>query len=294
VRRLVSLAKWTVVYVAANQIGYLIILMLAFGDQQGGYTAYTSAFIFFQLPYAIFAVSIFTALLPALSSRWTNGDTGGFRSMLAGGVRMTGFILVPATFGYLALATPIVRLLLEHGVTGRQSSELVAQVLALFCIGLFPFAGFQLLLRAFYSMQDTRTPALINLAALATNVGANLFFFYGLDLGVRGLALGHAAGYTLAVTLATLVMRKRLGGLEGRQVTAGLSKVLLASVLTGAAAWGTLRLTEAIAGTGEAALLVQVTLAIAVGLAVYLLAAYLLRMDELKLVREAVRPRFRR
>jgi putative peptidoglycan lipid II flippase len=211
--------------------------------------------------------------------------------MLAGGVRMTGFIVVPATFGYLALATPIVRLLLEHGVTGRRSADLVAQVLALFCLGLFPFAGFQLLLRAFYSMQDTRTPALINLGALATNVSANLFFVYVLDLGVRGLALGHAAGYTLAVTIATLVMRKRLGRLDGREVASGLAKVLFASVLTGAAAWATLRLMEA---TGGAGLLLQVTVSIAVGLAVYLVAAYLLRMDELRLVREAVGARFRR
>jgi len=67
---------WVVVYVAANQIGYLIVLILA-AETQGGYTAYGAAFLLFQLPHAIFTVSIVTALLPAMSSRWADGDIPG-------------------------------------------------------------------------------------------------------------------------------------------------------------------------------------------------------------------------
>lgn len=287
VRRLLHLAKWTVVYVVANQIGYMVILLLAFRDQ-GGYTAYGAAFILFQLPYAIFAVSIFTALLPALSSRWTAGDTDGFRSMLTEGIRMTGFIVIPAACAYLVLAEPIVRLLLEHGVAGRGSAELVSQVLVMFAVGLFSFAGFQLLLRAFYSMQDTKTPALINLVALAANVTANLLLVLVLDLGVRGLALGHAIGYTVALALALVVLRRRLGGLDARRTLRGLARIVVASLATAAVAWGVANLLE---GDGGVALLLQVGAAVVMGLAVYLLAAYLLRMDELTAMTQALRRR---
>jgi putative peptidoglycan lipid II flippase len=283
-----------VVYVAANQIGYLIIMMLAFREQ-GGYTAYAAAFILFQLPYAIFAVSIFTALLPALSSRWTASDTAGFRSMLSRGIRMTGFIVIPAACGYIAIATPIVRLVLEYGVAGEESSDLVAQTLTFFAIGLFSFAGFQLMLRAFYSMQDTRTPALINIGALGINVVVNLFTVLVLDMGVPGLALGHAAGYTFAVAIAGSLMSRRLGGLDGRRITGSLARIVVGGVLTALAALAvSSAVGSLIPGDGVASLAAQVLLSVVAGLVVFLASAYLFRMEELGLARSSLLSRFGR
>ncbi|HZA60723.1 MAG TPA: murein biosynthesis integral membrane protein MurJ, partial [Actinomycetota bacterium] len=232
VRKLVRLSGWVAGYVVVNQLGLLVVIVLA-GGVQGGYTAYQSAFIFFQLPHAIFAVSIMTALLPSLSELWVRRDAAGFRSVLARGVRASAFIVVPAAAGYLVLATPIVRLLLEHGVAGTASTDLVSGVLTFFAIGLFPFSAFQLLLRAFYAMQDTRTPLLINVAAVALNTVINLALFPVLD--VRGLALGHAAAYTFAVIVAGVILRRRLGGLEGRTLSTGLARVGAAAAVTAAA-----------------------------------------------------------
>ena len=139
IRTILRLATWVIVYVVANQVGYLVVLILA-GERQGGYTAYAAAFILFQLPHAIFAVSIFTALLPAMSSRWTARDLPGFRDLLSQGIRATAVILIPAALGYLVLARDIVRLLLEHGVADTaESGDLVAEVLVFFAIGLFVF-----------------------------------------------------------------------------------------------------------------------------------------------------------
>ena len=293
-KRVGGLAKWMVVYVAANQVGYLIIMMLAFREQ-GGYTAYASAFILFQLPYAIFAVSIFTALLPALSSRWTAQDTDGFRSMLSRGLRMTGFVVIPAACGYIAIATPIVRLVLEYGVAGKASSALVAETLTFFALGLFSFAGFQLMLRAFYSMQDTRTPALINIAALGINVAVNLLAVLVLDMGVPGLALGHAAGYTFAVATAGYIMSRRLGGLDGRRITASLTRIVLGGALTALAALAVSgAVGNLVPGGGALWLAARVCLSVIGGLVVFLASAYLLRMEELGLVKSSVLTRFGR
>ncbi|MFN2589553.1 MAG: murein biosynthesis integral membrane protein MurJ, partial [Actinomycetota bacterium] len=175
-RRIARLAGWTFLYVVVNQIGYLFIIILA-GRVEGGITAYQSAFIFFQLPHAIFAVSIMTALLPSLSSRWADRDPNAFRSLLSQGIRATAFVVIPAAFGYLALSAPLVRLLLEHGVMQAPSTRLLSSVLIFFSLGLFSFSSFQLLLRAFYAMQDTRTPAVINVASVALNTAVNFLFF---------------------------------------------------------------------------------------------------------------------
>ena len=288
-RQIVRLARWAFVYVVANQVGYLVVIALA-TRRQGGYTAYTSAFIFFQLPYAIFAVSIMTALLPSLASRWTERDLSLFRSQLAQGLRGTAFIVVPAAFGYLALAVPIVRLLLQHGVMRAQSTELLAKVLQAFSIGLFSFCAFQLFLRGFYAMQDTRTPALINIFAVALNTAVNFLYFR--YLRVEGLALGHATAYTFAAIVAVLILRRRLGGLEGRRLLPAFGRILLGGLATGAAAYLAARWLGDVFGTASLGpQLLQVGGGVVTGGLSFLAVAAAFRMKEFTLIAQIVRSR---
>jgi putative peptidoglycan lipid II flippase len=292
VRRLIRLSGWAVLYVAINQLGLLFVIILA-GQEQGGYTAYQAAFIFFQLPHAIFSVSIMTALLPSLSEDWVREDRRDFRRDLARGIRASAFVVVPAAAGYLVLSEPIVRLLLQHGVATGQSTDLVASVLTFFAIGLFPFSAFMLFLRAFYAMQDTRTPALINVGAVTLNTAANFALFP--VLGVQGLALGHAVAYGFAAVAAGLLLRRRLGGLEGRSLARGLGKIAVAAALTAAASWGAARLMLTLVGAdtfGEQ--LIQVGAGVLAGIIIFLGAALLFRMEELTLVKRAMFARMRR
>ena len=292
VRRLIRLSGWAVLYVAINQLGLLFVIILA-GQEQGGYTAYQAAFIFFQLPHAIFSVSIMTALLPSLSEDWARGDRADFRRDLARGIRASAFVVLPAAAGYLVLAEPIVRVLLEHGVAGARSTELVSGVLAFFAIGLFPFSAFLLCLRAFYAMQDTRTPALINVFAVGLNIAANLALFPA--LGVRGLALGHSLAYLFAATVAALLLRRRLEGLEGRALASGLGRILAAAALTGAAAWGAARLMSGVLATDTlGGQIAQVGAGVVGGLIIFIGAALLFRIEEFELVRRTVAARRRR
>jgi len=215
--------------------------------------------------------------------------------MLAQGIRATAFIVVPAALGYLVLAEPIVRLLLQHGVAGPGSTDLVASILRFFALGLFPFSAFQLLLRAFYSMQDTRTPALINVVAVGINTTLNFLYFFPLDLGVKGLALGHATAYAFAAVASVVIIRRRLGGIEGRRLLAGLGRTLVAGVATAAAAWLTASaIGDALTPTTLTGQAVQVFGAVAVGLLVFVGAALILRMEEVDVVRGAFAARFRR
>ena len=292
--RIAHLAKWVVVYVVANQLGYLVVLILA-ARVKGGYTAYAAAFMLFQLPHAIFVVSVFTALLPAMSSRWVDGDRQAFRELLARGIRWTAVIVVPAALGYLVLAVPIVRLLLQHRVAGPRSTDLVAGILVFFSLGLFSFSTFQLLLRAYYSMQDTRTPALVNIAAVGLNVLVDLLFVLALGMGVKGLALGHATAYTFGSIALLAMIRRRLGGLDGRRIVSGLSRTFIAAGITAAVAWSVARAIGGWVGTatlgGQAA---QVLGAVAAGILAFVAAALMLRVDEVDVVRRQLAARWHR
>ena len=91
----------------SNQVAFWIALVLANGTR-GGVSAYSAAYIFFQLPYGILAVSILTALTPDLAERWSQRDLAGFRRRLGIGIRTGALVLLPAAVGYVVLARPLI------------------------------------------------------------------------------------------------------------------------------------------------------------------------------------------
>jgi putative peptidoglycan lipid II flippase len=293
VRRLARLASWVVVYVVANQVAFLVVLVLS-GREQGWFTVYSYAFILFQLPHAIFTVSIFTALLPRMSAAWTTGQPGQVRSLLSRGIRDMSLILVPASLGYLALAHPIARVILQHGRFSRDSAELAARVLQAFALGLPFFSAFQLLTRTFYAMQDSRTPALVNLAAAGVNIVANLFFLELAGLGVVGLALGHATSYVFSSTVCVLVLRRRLGGVDGGAIVHALARIVPAAALTALAAFGASELLGRLLGVATLPRQVlQVAAAVLAGLLVFGVSTLIFGIREADDVRAAVLRRLR-
>jgi putative peptidoglycan lipid II flippase len=294
VRRLGRLAGWVVMYVLANQVAYVIIIVLS-GRFDAGYQIYSTAFILFSLPHAIFVVSIFTALLPGMADRWAGEDAAGVRALLSRGMRDTAVIIVPAALGYVALASPIVRMLLEHGQALPADADQIARTLQAFALGLPFFSAFQLLTRTFYALQDTRTPALVNVAAAAVNVGADLVMILTFDLSVPGLALGHAISYAFATCVCLAFLRRRLGGVDGRRVAATVLKVLPAAIASAAAAalasWGVFEL-----GGDPASFIVQtaqVAVGVVAGVLVFVAAALMLGIREVDEVKDAVLRRFR-
>jgi putative peptidoglycan lipid II flippase len=296
VRRLGKLAVWVIVYVVANQVAYMIVLILTNSSEagHGGTLVYQSAFLVFQLPYAIFAVSIFTALLPGMAGRWTGGDAAGVRTLLSQGLRSTAVIVLPAVAGYLALAIPISMFAFRHESCDTACAVSIARTLQAFTIGLLFFSVFQLLSRAFYAMQDTRTPALVNIAAAVVNIAADLVFMLVFHWGIPGLALGHAASYMFSTAVCLVILRGRLHGLDGGRIAKTLAKVIPASIATGLVAWGVAHAIGTIVGTtttGER--LVAVTAGVVAGLLVFVASALILRIQEADDVRNALVRRFR-
>jgi putative peptidoglycan lipid II flippase len=292
IRKMATLSAYTVGYVVTNQLGYLLVPVLAYGVQ-GGYTAYTTAFIFFQLPHGVFAVSVMTALLPPLSEYAVARDWAAFRATMARGIRLTAAVLLPAALGYLALAGPIVRLLLEHGVVTEASTSLLVPVLMVFVLGLVPFSTFQLVLRAFYALQDTRTTFRVNLVSVGVNVVVDLLLFNLLPQRwkIPGLALGHVSSYTVGSALLLYLLSRRIGGLEGSRILGAVGRMLAAGLVMVAATLLVARGVAAAIDPGLGRDLVTVVAGVIVGAGTYLAVARLLRVEELALLLDVVRRR---
>jgi putative peptidoglycan lipid II flippase len=283
-RKLARLSLWVIGYVVVNQIGYLVVQRLA-TQEPGAYSAYVSAFTFFMLPHGLFAVSVITALLPGMSQHAVNERWDLFREQLSLGVRVTLLLALPAAIGLYVLAEPIVGILLRNGAVTQASVELVAGVLRFFVLGLVPFSLFQLFLRAFYSMHDTKTPFQINCWAVAVNTTINVVTFLVLDFGVRGLAAGHALAYVFGATLQVRHLARRLGGVEGARTAAAGARIGAAAAAMGVVVWGLWEYLaasfEGLAKLGQVALLM---VPVVMGAACYVAFAALMRVEELSLL----------
>ena len=289
VRKLARLGVFVIGFVAANQIGYVVIQWLA-NKQQGGYSAYVSAFTFFLMPVGLFVWSITTALMPSLSQHATHERWPEFKEQLSVGIRATVFLMLPAALGYLVLGEPTVRVLLEHGVATRASTALVADVLRFFVLGLVQFSLMQVLIRAFYAIQDTKTPFLVNLVVVAVNVGLAVPMFLWFD--VRGIAAAQAVANTIGMTVLAVALFRRLPrGIPDRLLQAtgrigaaagGMAVVVLGCDYALGRVWRPGGL------TGEIVVLAGL---VTVGAAAYLGLARVARVEELAFVGQVLRRR---
>ena len=273
--------------VAARLVGPALVFVAAavgvqavanyLGSRYDGVEELWYAFTIFSLPYGVFVVSVATAIAPELSERFARGDREGYRDTLSFGLRTTAFVVVPASVGMAALSEPLVGLLLERGSFDERATASVANLLALYAAGLLGYAAYSVLVRAFYSRQNTRSPALLNVALFLLYTA----LAYGLSgvFGLPGVALAFSLAYTVLALLCLLSTREEIQGVDGRRLLRSLLKVLVA----GAAMYLTARIGVALLGTGSGTLGRTVVLAVAGGasLAVYLAVASLLKTEEL-------------
>ena len=146
----------------------------------GGIAYMVWATTLIQFPQGLVATAISIAILPTLArqaSEMTEGGQRAFQDTLGLGLRLTTTLILPAATGLFVLAIPIIALLFEHGAFGATDTQVTAQALRLYLIGL-PFAAVDLLLvYAFYARKDTLTPALVGVVSLVCYMGAALLLF---------------------------------------------------------------------------------------------------------------------
>jgi putative peptidoglycan lipid II flippase len=239
VRELARLSKWTFGYVVANQVALQFVIWAA-RSRNGDYTAYSLAFsTFFLLPHGVFAVSIMTGIQPDLAEAFLDRKRARFRNRLAFGIQSILAIMIPAAAGYVVLSRPIVALI-RSGDLSASGSNLIADTLAIFAIGLPSFSVYLLLMNALKAMRSTKLTYNVNAVECALNILIAAIAFR-LGFGVQGLAFGVSAAYILSAFLAFAVVSKKTNGLHRSEVLTKISRICLASaamaIVTGGVAY---------------------------------------------------------
>jgi putative peptidoglycan lipid II flippase len=272
-----------------------IFINAGFGSLVGSYApaAINQAFRIYMLPQGIFSVAVATVLFPTLSRMAVNRDPRGIRRAVGNGMRQINLLLIPSAALMLVLATPITRLVYQHVHFGPQSTHYVSTALFWFSFSL-PFAGVNLLLtRTFFAVQRPWIPT--KLAAINMVVDAIVSIALYKPLGIGGLVIGTAAANVVMTALQLRRLRIGLNGyLEGAQTLMITARILVATVIMGAVAWGVWYLVDAGLGRSVAAQIVAIGVACTVACALYAWLALRMRIPEARQIQQLVVSRLRR
>lgn len=194
----------------ANFVGTAVRANLLY-TVPGGYVTYTFSYILIMMPYGIFAVSIATVLYPSMSRAAVAGDMSKMKDDFLYGLRWTTFIMLPVAVGMSLLSQPLTRALFERENFTYSDSIFFSAFLAFYALSIFPYSVLMFTTRAFYAMNDTRTPAWINGSGVVISIA--LFFLLMRYMGAPGIALGSTLTYVALMILMVWWLRRRIGRL---------------------------------------------------------------------------------
>ncbi len=225
-RRVARLMLPRVVGAAAVQVNFLVNTALASAMAAGSLSAIVLSWAMMTMPQVVIAQAISVAALPTFSAQAALGKTDELRGSFASTLRGILFLSIPASVGLVLLRVPLISLLFERGAFDSLSVELTAWALLWYGLGLVPHSVVEVASRAFYSLQDTRTPVIVGIGAMALNVMlsvtlAGLFAQAGW-LPHGGLALANSLATALEMGALLWLLRRRLGGLEDRRTASSI------------------------------------------------------------------------
>ena len=292
----VKVAKLALPVMLGLSLPYVdVIINRAFASMinEGAISALNYANRLMQMPLGVFAQASAVALFPTLAAHAARKQMTELRDGVNFGLRGVLFLTVPSSVLMAVLATPIVRMLFQHGAFVPSDAPYVAYALIFYSIGLAGWAGQLVVSRGFYALQESIVPVISGTIVTAIFIPLNWLLMK--PLGHGGLALATSIAVTLHLLILLEILRRRLGGLNGRLLIESFAKVSLASAAAGGVAWIVFRYCGQFADTTtQFGAGIGVLAAGGLGVLVYAGAVALLKVDEAAEIWGQITRRFRR
>lgn len=234
-RRVLSLMAPATIGAAAVQVNVLVNNNFASYLGDGPVSWLNVAFRFMQLPIGVFGVAIAFVSLPLISRHAVRNDHAAMRRTIADALEFALVFSIPAACGLAVLGRPIIGLIYEHGRFADTDTVEAARALAAYALGLAAYAGVKIVAPVFYALGDARTPMRIAIVSIAVNYTLNWILVRALHFGHLGLALSTSAVATVNFVWLFAILRRRIGGVEGKRLLKCTVRILAAAgVMSGA------------------------------------------------------------
>lgn len=274
-----------------SQINLIIITLLTNLMAWGSLVALNTAFRLIILPQGIIGQALGIAAFPTMAALAARSAYDEMRQILADSLRLLVFLGLPASVIFMFLGGQIITILFERGMFDAEATFMATNALFFYALALIPLMALEVTARTFYALKDTWTPVLVGAAqiifmwVLSIWLSQTVFPSLGL-LSLGGVALGFSISNFLEVGLLLLLLRRKIGGLDGRSLFNGFWRMGLASV---GMAFTIILTSQMLA---EANIFLQLLVGSLAGGVVYVGLCYLLRLSELRRVLEYGRQRF--
>jgi putative peptidoglycan lipid II flippase len=270
---------------AVTQINAVVDKLLAFFVKGHETSAPSELFygnLIVELPLAVFGVSLGVAVFPSLSRLRASGRMQEFKSTFGSALRQSLAIALPASVGLVLLREPIIALVYQRRAFGHAAAEAVAPVLMCYGVGLFAYTAIKIIVPAFLSLQDPRTPMKVGLGMTLLNFGLNCVAVFVMRR-VWGLALSTSFCAVTQTALLLYILREKIGLLGGRRIARSAVRIALATLGMGVIVAFALLAARGVApGAGALARIIQLALPVGCGLISYPVFCHLLHVSEVR------------
>jgi putative peptidoglycan lipid II flippase len=293
VRKVMRLMGPAIIGTGAIQVKVLVDTIVASGID-GGASWLSYAFRLMQFPIGVFGVAIGTAAIPTLSRLASEQNTVKFRNTLTDAIKLVFLLAIPSACGLVVLGKPIISLIYQRGEFDAFDTNMTAWALGAYSIGLAGYAAIKVLSPAFYAIDDAKTPMYVSVASIAVHFVSSFGLMQLLStVGVspeRPNGYGHV-GVALATSIValgnflalSLLMRRRIKRMNGRDIFTSFVKIIIASAAMSAAAYASYYyLTNYFSEKHLTIRLIEVFVPIALGGIAFVIVAKLLRVTELE------------
>lgn len=221
--------------VAIYQINIVVTRLLASFLQEGSVSYLYYGQRLFEFPQGIVIASLAQAVLPAMSRQMTANDTAGFKDSLRFSFELLLLLILPATIGLVLCAVPVYSLFFMSGEFSFDAVSKTSYALMAYAPGLLFVGISRVVVPAFYSMKDTRTPVWVSFWTLIVNLVAGLVLMQSFNH--VGLAIALTLASLFNAVVLTVLLTRRIGSLSLQALTGSVLRILPALLLMGITTW---------------------------------------------------------
>lgn len=244
---------------------------------EGGVAVLYFSYRLIQFPIGLFSNALSQAILPTFSTQALQENTDKLKATLSWGLRTVFFVMLPASFGFMALSQPIVSTLFGGGRFDSFASLLTSRALLFYSFGLFAYGATRVLQSCFFALKDTATPTKMSALALGMNIILNAIFMF--PLKVSGIALATSISGIITCFMLFKALRKKLGDFGTKEIARSFARILAASACLGIVSYSVSQ--NIFPGSGALDKILNLCLAIVLGIITYIASCFIFRVREI-------------